>query len=87
MQSCKKDKAVLSDSEVVQKAKEWFQAQTPVSYSPSWDKATLTRFGNENFVILPSNINISDASTQIKSFLVINISDKETEGNIVELLT
>lgn len=85
IQSCKKDKATLSNAELVQKAKEWFQAQKSISYSPDWDKATLTRLGNDNFIILPSNINISDALIQIKSFLVINISDAETEGNIVEL--
>lgn len=82
---CKKDKVVLSDIQLKQKAKEWFQLQHAVSYSPSWEKATLTRLGSNNFIILPSNITISDAKTAINSLLVINVSDEGTNGNIIEL--
>lgn len=82
---CKKDKTIPSDSELIQEAREWFNAQPNVSYSPNWDKASVTHFEGRNFVILPSNVSLSSGDKSIYSFLTINIFQNETQGNLIEL--
>ncbi|WP_133248551.1 hypothetical protein [Pedobacter yonginense] len=83
--ACKKDSSKQSDVELIQQAKIWFDRQPPVTYSPDWDSATVTRLNNRNFVILPSNLSISESEIITQSYLVVDISLKETKGNLIEL--
>ncbi|WP_231490145.1 hypothetical protein [Pedobacter sp. Leaf170] len=84
--SCKRELIKPDDSELIRNAELWFNAQSRTFYTPNWDRAVVTHLDNKNFIILPSNISVSEASTSVKSFLIIDISNEKTKGNVVELI-
>lgn len=83
--SCKKEIKKPTDAELITQAKEWFNAQSVIFYTPSWEKAIVAHTNNQNFIVLPSNISLTDGRTMVKSLLVINVFENRNQGNLIEV--